>query len=391
MFPPNSVFTRTTNLMSALPPSFTICANLFTIYVNLSCPGIQMEAAADPGPESPSAEDALGTSISGWGRSVLLAMLAMGRDGRQVFLDCGLDPEAQGRSLVRNPVAKMQYVWQLAETTVDDKNVLAKQIVSYLNASSFHALGFGLYASSSIRGLFRRLSTYREVISSSVNMRIDEDARRFHFTIVDLRPVKSHLTSVVMLLFLLRVCRELAGPELSPIEIEVPWSKGEFTDALMEATEAPIRYGKRYHRLTYSRAEVEIPLPSGHSQLASYQDKLCREYLHSLDEHRHLAVRVRLKILQGLTNDAANIDAVASSLHMSPRSLQRKLQAEGYSFREIFKEARKELVLEYVEHPDLSATQIAYMLGFSGIAPFATSFRSWFGVSFSEFRRQRQR
>jgi len=338
--------------------------------------------------ESASAEDSLGTSISGWGRSVLSAMLSMGIDGRQVFLDCGLDPEVQGKSLVRNPVKKMQYVWQKAEEIADDKNLLAQQIVKYLNASSFHALVFGLYSSSSLKGLFNRLSIYREVISSSVNMRTDEDGREFHFRIVDLRPVKSHLTSVVMLLFLLRICHQLAGPELSLVRIEVPWSEGEFTDALTAASKAPIIYDKMDHKLTFLRSEVEKPLPSAHSQLASYQDKLCRDYLHSLDEHRHLAVRVKLKILQGLTNDNANIQSVASSLHMSSRSLQRKLKAEGYVFSKILRQARKELATEYADNPDPSATQIAYMLGFSSAAPFSTVFRSWFGMSFSEFRRQ---
>ena len=101
-------------------------------------------------------ENYLGTSISGWGRSVLLALIALDIDGRQVFRDCGLDPDAQGRALVRNPVSKMQHVWQIAERSVEDKNLLATTIVKYLNASSFHALGFGLYASSSIRNLFRR-------------------------------------------------------------------------------------------------------------------------------------------------------------------------------------------------------------------------------------------
>jgi AraC-like DNA-binding protein len=338
--------------------------------------------------ESSSVADYLGTSISGWGRSVLMAMLAMGLDGRRVFIDCGLDPDAQGKSLVRNPVTKMQYVWQNAEMSVDDKNMLAIQIVKYLNASSFHALGFGLYASSSIKELFRRLSLYREIISSSVNFRIDETRTDFSFTILDLRPVKSHLTSVVMLLFLLRICRELSGPELSPTRLEVPWSYGEYNDALEAVSDAPIYYEKTHHKLTFLRADVEKPLPGAHSQLASYQDKLCRDYLHSLEEHRHLASRVRLKILLGLTNDNANIRSVASSLHMSPRSLQRKLRTEGVSFRNILREARKELVREYANNPDLSATQIAYMLGFSGVSQFTVGFNSWFGMTFSEYRRR---
>jgi AraC-like DNA-binding protein len=338
--------------------------------------------------EIPPVENYLGTSISGWGRSVLLAMLSLDFDGRQVFRDCGLDPDAQGRSLVRNPVAKLQYVWQIAERSVDDRNLLAARTANYLNASSFHALGFGLYASSSIKDMFKRMSLYREVLSSSVNMRIEEKGDEFSFTILDLRPVKSHLTSVVLLLFLLKICHELGGPELSPIRIEVPWSDGDYNTALRQKTDAPIVFDQKHHALTFLLDDVNAPLPSAQSQLASFQDKLCRDYLHSLDEHRHLPGRVRLKILQGLSNDNANIEIVAASLHMSPRSLQRRLSAEGTSFRSILKEARKELALEYARNSELSATQVAYMLGFAGAPQFATSFRSWFGETFTELRQR---
>jgi AraC-like DNA-binding protein len=338
---------------------------------------------------NPQATDGyLGTSISGWGRSVLLALLALDIDGRKIFRDCGLDPNAQGRSLVRNPVTKMQYVWQMAESGVEDKNLLATQIVRYLNASSFHALGFGLYASSSIKGLFRRLCLYREVISSSVDMRYDEDQRHFNFRIIDLRPVKSHLTSVVMLLFLLRICHELSGPELSPTRVYVPWPEGNYDDAIRDQTSAPIHHHEPHHGFTFRREDAEKTLPSAQSQLASFQDNLCRDYLHSLEEHRHLPSRVRLKIVQGLTSENARIESIASSLHMSPRTLQRKLKMEGTNFHDILREARKELVTQYAVNVDLSATQIAYLLGFSGIAQFAAAFKSWFGETFTEFRQR---
>ena len=333
-------------------------------------------------------DDYLDTSISSWGRSVLLALLAHGVDGRQIFRDCGLDPNAQGQALVRNPVTRMQYVWQMAEAVVPDKNLFATQIVTYLNASSFHALGFGLYASSSIKDLFQRLCRYREVISSSVDMIYREDMRDFHFLIKDRRPVKSKLTSAVMLLFLLKICRELGGPELSPAQVNVTWSTSEYDLAIQEHTKAKISHEQPDCGLTFRRDIAEKHLPSAQSQLASFQDKLCNDYLHSLDEHRHLASRVRLKIMQGIANDDARIASVASSLNMSPRSLQRKLNAENTSFRHILRQCRIELARQYVSNTDLSATQIAYMLGFSGVAQFTPLFKSWFGETFTDHRQR---
>ena len=333
-------------------------------------------------------EPNLGTSISGWVRPVLLAMIALGVDGRRVFRDCGLDPDAQGKALVRNPVAKMQYVWQQAENSIDDRNLLATQIASYLNASSFHALGFGLYASSSLADMFRRLHQYREIISSSVDMEVFETHPAFAFRIIDKRAVQSHLTTVVFILFLLRVCHQLGGPELSPNHIRVRWSEGDYDEAMRRQSSAHIVYDQPWTELSFSRADAYKRLPSAQPQLASFQDRLCHDYLHSLDEHQHLTSRLRIRIIQGLANDRATIDDVAQSLYMSPRTLQRKLKAEQTSFRDVLREARMELAEQYARNADLTATEIAFLLGFGGLAQFTAAFRSWYGVTFTEFRQR---
>ncbi len=333
------------------------------------------------------AELHLGTSISGWGRAVLLALNSLGIDGHQVFLDCGLDPNEQGKSYVRNPVEKMQHVWRIAETSVADSALLAERIVRYLNASSFHALGFALYASSSIVDLFNRLCAYREMFSSSVNLFTRRTEREFIFVIEDLRPVKSHITSDVLVLFLLKVCRELSGPEFSPTAVEVPWDKSQYPDSFNELIRAPLFYKSRHHTLRFQRADVERALPGANMQLANYQDKLCRDYLYSLDESKHLSVRVRLKIKQTLTSDKFGIGYVASSLNMSARTLQRKLRAERVSFSDLLEEVRKELAMEYIQNPGANATQLAYMLGFSDLPSFSFRFKTWFGQTFTEYRR----
>ena len=71
---------------------------------------------------------------------------------------------------------------------------------------------------------------------------------------------------------------------------------------------------------------------------------------------------------------------------MSPRTLQRKLRDLGTCYREILKEVRQELALEYTIHTEMSATQIAYLLGFSGLTQFSQAYRDWFGGTLRERR-----
>jgi len=328
----------------------------------------------------------LGTSISGWGRSVLLALNGLGRDGPAIFRACGLDPEAQGKALVRNPVARMQHVWRMAEEQVADRDLLAIEIARHLNASSFYALGFGLYASVSIDDMLRRFSRFGAIMSASVDFVTTYDKREIIFQVVDRRAVQSRLTAVVFILFLLRICRELGGLAAMPLRVEVPWRKSEYESAIRHIADSKIGWDRGRLALIFDRAETERRLPSANTELANFQDRLCRDYLASLDEHAHLPARVRLKIAQGLANDRATISDVAASLHMSRRSLQRKLRQEGADFRSILSAVRSELAAEYAKNRELSATVIAYELGFSGPAQFAVAFRGWYGMSFTDYR-----
>ena len=208
-------------------------------------------------------------------------------------------------------------------------------------------------------------------------MSTQKTEHEFIFAIEDLRPVKSHITSDVLALFILKICRELCGPEFSPTAVEVPWSEGQYPASFKKLARAPLLCEAENYALRFSRAAVEVPLPSANAQLASYQDKLCNDYLHSLNENQHLSLRVKLRILQTLGNGEFSIDHIASGLNMSARTLQRKLQEEQTSFHRLRDEARKELVAEYLQNPELSATQITYMLGFSNLPSFSSAFKSW--------------
>lgn len=80
---------------------------------------------------------------------------------------------------------------------------------------------------------------------------------------------------------------------------------------------------------------------------------------------------------------AANI---AKRLHMSSRTLHRRLDALGYVFRDFLKNIRKELVKEYLTDNQLSLSEIALLLGYSEQSAFSRAFVGWYGMTPSEFK-----
>src|SRR5262249_51184928 len=90
-------------------------------------------------------------------------------------------------------------------------------------------------------------------------------------------------------------------------------------------------------------------------------------------------------LLANLTQPAG-FDAIAGRLHMTTRTLRRKLDGEGTSFRKLVDETKMRVAIRYLRDTDLAIEEIAYSLGFSDPAAFRRAFRRWTGHGPLEFR-----
>jgi AraC-like DNA-binding protein len=79
-------------------------------------------------------------------------------------------------------------------------------------------------------------------------------------------------------------------------------------------------------------------------------------------------------------------EAVAQALHVSQRTLQRRLQDEGTSFQRLLDDTRRELAEQYLAQPNLTLLEAAYLLGFADPSNFFRAFRRWFGLTPGEYR-----
>jgi AraC-like DNA-binding protein len=74
-------------------------------------------------------------------------------------------------------------------------------------------------------------------------------------------------------------------------------------------------------------------------------------------------------------------------LHRSTSTLQRQLNAEGTSYRDILETTRRDLAEKYLREGDYKQAEIAYMVGFSDQSNFARAFKRWTGVSPGQYRK----
>jgi AraC-like DNA-binding protein len=181
----------------------------------------------------------------------------------------------------------------------------------------------------------------------------------------------------------------LPGIERQVLAVEVPHPApphGEQVKAWFDAFGAPVHFDRPHAALALAAGALSMRLPHG--------DALLRDVL---ERHAHDAL-ARRRTQTTLAGDAQRLlgallrdglpgrDAVAAQLGMSGRSLHRRLQEEGTSFRELLDQARLALARERLAGDD-SLADIAGQLGFSSPQVFQRWFRQQTGTTPGECRR----
>lgn len=97
------------------------------------------------------------------------------------------------------------------------------------------------------------------------------------------------------------------------------------------------------------------------------------------------ATQMQIRTL--MHGNAINIEVVARSLGVSSRTLQRRLMAQGTSFRTLVSDIRFGTACDLLADTDMKIEEIAFDLGYSDAPNFTRSFRSRAGLPPKRFRR----
>ena len=149
-----------------------------------------------------------------------------------------------------------------------------------------------------------------------------------------------------------------------------------------------IRFGTRADRLCFTADEWRRPIEGADAALARLLEEHARIMAERLPQ-RASGFRAEVqKALAMVASEGGSVEAVARALNMSVRTLQRKLVADGTTFKEVADSVRGQLAEGYLNDPRVSIAEVAYMLGFSEQSSFNRAFRRWTGQAPGQWRRQ---
>lgn len=178
-----------------------------------------------------------------------------------------------------------------------------------------------------------------------------------------------------------RLVRAMGGADLRPLRVEFSHSPVAAPARYRQHLGCEVRFDQEFDALVYDAAILQRPVCA----LGGADTGYLRELLDGLQDS--LELQVRSLIVQTLGMRQHSLGHIAELLGLHPRTLQRRLAAEGLSFKPLVHRVKMDLAGWQVQASSMPLTLLADVLGYADQAAFSKAFREAYGMSPSAWRR----
>lgn len=245
---------------------------------------------------------------------------------------------------------------------------------------------FAAYCSRNALMCLKRLAQYKPLIGALL-YRVEETENE---VTVDVVSAEAGLELPEILVgieyvFIIGLIRKATKEEIKPIAVTV---KHEMKNsAYADFIGMPITAGEN-NRLTFSKSDALIPFITRNESMWEFFEPELNRRLSMMETDDSYSARVRSALMELLPSGECTIDDVAKKLGYSKRSLQRKLQEEDTNFQKQLNHTRELLAKSYLANTNMTAEDIAFLLGYQEIGSFLRAFSLWTGQTISEYRKR---
>ena len=305
-----------------------------------------------------------------------------GVDPAPIFASAGVPLGGVTSPQQRVPLSKIHKLWELSKEASGDEAIGLKT-GKYARPAHFYAFGYSWMASSTLLGGMQRLTRYQQLMSTaSIEVRLTETDDSYVLSSIFPDASKSPPKEGIDcgMTALLALCDIVAEKEIRPLRVELTCPATVHPDAYRDALRAPVQFNSEVGSIHFDKDTLNEPLPHGTPDIAKATDKIAEQYIEALDPHK-VASQVRRLLIDLLPSGKVDQGMVSSQLHRSTSTLQRQLQAEGLSYRDVLESTQRGLAENYLRDRKYSHAQISYLLGFSEQSNFSRAFKRWTSLS----------
>ena len=306
-----------------------------------------------------------------------------------VLRRAGLPQEYAKQPLVRLKTEELFALWR-AIGEVSTNSAIGLLLGTENRTERFHPVGLAALSSEKFGAGIDQMARYKqltcpeEIIQKKDN---EEWSIQFRWLLAD--EVEPPVLIECAFAWVLSIARHGTGTRLSPLRVEFVQARSN-VKAMERHFGCSVLCGCPRNAIVFRAADAERKFVTRNAELLGLLAPQFDKELEEENVDENFVERVRLAIQQKLTGRRPTIEDIADALHISSRTLQRRLQEEGSSFQRVLEEARHQLARRFLNNSVLELNEAAYLLGYEDGNSFVRAFRGWEGVPPATWRDQQR-
>ena len=187
----------------------------------------------------------------------------------------------------------------------------------------------------------------------------------------------------------LTMARRGTGTALTPRRIELA-RRASDRALLSSFFGCEVRFGAAFDRMVLDERALGLPFVTHDASALEAMVPGLEAALVDRQAGRSFGDDVRVAIAHHLGGDRPTVARVARRLHVSARTLQRRLEEEHTSYQEQLTDVRRRTARRLLTHTSLDPVEVAFVLGFEEPNSFIRAFREWEGTTPGRWRARRE-
>jgi hypothetical protein len=215
----------------------------------------------------------------------------------------------------RYPLSGTTRLWAIAVQVSGDP-AIGLRVSRFVSPTTFHALGYALVASGSLREVFERIVRYHPVVSDALELELsrNDDRYLFRLKIPSGNPAPAFEAIDAFAAIYVRTCRNRLGRDYAPLAVYLRRPEPADAHQWHKVFRAPVHFSAVEDRLEFALADFDSHLDDANPELA---------------EHNETVLKRTLAQLQPLTWERKVRDAIEEQLPEGEPSAERIAQASA--------------------------------------------------------------
>jgi AraC-like DNA-binding protein len=321
------------------------------------------------------------TATGGIARAAYARGVQVGLDIEPLLEKSGLSVRQAENSHFRIAVKNQIKFLNLVAEAVPDE-FLGVHLAECVDLRELGLLYYVLASSSTLADALKRFSRYSAIHNEGVQITYRESNNKISMLFKHMGVARQNDRHQIefFVVTLLRLCRQLTGRHLSPIDIKLMHRRRQLPAKLKLLFGCNVAFGSDLDDVTYAQPLKNTAVVNGDPYLNTLLVKYCEEALSDRRVKSHTwQLHVENAITPLLPHGQAAMAEIAQRLGLSRRTLARRLASEGHTFGEVLDRLRFNLAKRYLQEHDLPISEVAWLLGYQETSAFNHAFKRWTG------------